>query len=314
LSDFGPAGAIGGVWECPDLFELNVDGKPGQTKWVLIVNLNPGGVAGGSGAQYFVGSFDGTRFSVNETDTARWVDYGKDFYAVVSWSNVPPKDGRRLWIGWMNNWDYGQEIPTSPWRSAQSIPREVHLKTYSKGLRLVQSPSTELQSLRQSHYMLSNKLIAAGSDPLTGQRIKGKTLEIIATFEPGTAKEFGLKVRKSAKEETVVGYDVRTAELFVDRTRSGNVAFDRRFPGKHSGPLSADRGRIKLHLFVDWSSVELFGNDGRTVITDQMFPNAEADGVALYVKGGAAKLISLDVWGLESVWKTASGADAAPRR
>jgi fructan beta-fructosidase len=315
LSDFGPAGAIGGAWECPDLFELSVDGKPGQTKWGLIVNLNPGGVAGGSGAQYFIGTFDGMRFSSDEDkNTARWVDYGKDFYAVVSWSNVPPKDGRRLLIGWMNNWEYGQEIPTSPWRSAQSIPREAHLKTYSDGLHLVQSPVIELQSLRQSHYTLSNKLIAAGSDPLTRQRIKGKTLEIIATFEPGTATEFGLKVRKSAKEETVVGYDVSTAELFVDRSRSGNVAFDQRFPGKQSGPLPADRGRIKLHLFVDWSSVEVFGNDGRTVITDQIFPNAEADGLALYVKGGAAKLISLDVWGLESVWKTASGVNAAPRR
>jgi fructan beta-fructosidase len=338
LSDFGPAGAIGGAWECPDLFELPVDGKPGRTEWVLIVNVNPGGVAGGSGAQYFLGSFDGTRFSLDgeakllsaprgdiladferasydswmitsSKDNARWVDYGKDFYAVVSWSNISPKDGRRLWVGWMNNWEYGQEIPTSPWRSAQSIPREARLKTYSDGLRLVQSPVAELERLRQSHYTLSNKMIAAGSDPLSGQRISGKTLEIIATLEPGSSSEFGLKVRKGAHEETLVGYDVANAELFVDRIRSGKVDFNPRFPGKHSGPLSVEQGRIKLHLFVDWSSVEVFGNDGRTVITEQIFPGPEADGLALYAKGGTARLISLDVWGLQSIWKTASGVE-----
>lgn len=252
--------------------------------------------------------------ATSSKDIARWVDYGKDFYAVVSWSNIPPKDGRRLWLGWMNNWEYGQEIPTSPWRSAQSIPREARLKTYSDGVRLVQSPVAELERLRQSHYKLSNKMIAAGSDPLSGQRISGKTLEIIATFEPGAASEFGLKVRKGANEETVVGYDAAAAELFVDRSRSSKVDFNPRFPGKHSGPLPAEQGRIKLHLFVDWSSVEVFGNDGRTVITDQIFPSPEADGLALYAKGGTARLISLDVWRLQSIWKTASGVEEAPRR
>jgi sucrose-6-phosphate hydrolase SacC (GH32 family) len=209
----------------------------------------------------------------------------------------------------MNNWEYGQEIPTSPWRSAQSIPREARLKTYSDGLRLVQSPVAELARLRQSHYTLSNKMIAAGSDPLSGQRISGKTLEIIATFEPGSSSEFGLKVRKGANEETLAGYDVANAELFVDRSRSGKVDFNPRFPGKHSGPLSVEQGRIKLHLFVDWSSVEVFGNDGRTVITEQIFPGPEADGLALYAKGGTARLILLDVWGLQSIWKTASGVE-----
>ena len=214
----------------------------------------------------------------------------------------------------MNNWEYGREIPTSPWRSAQSIPREARLKSYSDGIRLVQTPVVELQHLRQAPYSLSNKKIAAGSDPLAGQRVNGKTLEIIATFEPGTASEFGLKVRRGANEETVVGYDVAAAELFVDRSRSGKVDFNPRFPGKHSGPLPAERGRIKLHLFVDWSSIELFGNDGRTVITDQIFPSPNSGGLALYAKGGAAKLISLDIWGLQSSWKTAGGMAAAPRR
>ena len=300
LSDFGPAGATGGVWECPDLFELPVIGKPGQRKWVLIVNINPGGVAGGSGAQYFVGSFDGTRFSAE--GQGQWVDYGKDFYAVVTWSNVPRKDGRRLAIGWVNNWEYGQEVPTSPWRSAQSIARELRLKSYGDGLRLLQLPVVELQRLRGARYQLAKQTIAAGSDPLAGRPVAGKTLEIIATFAPGSATEFGIKVRKGAKEETVIGYDTATAELFVNRSRSGKVDFHPQFSGQRRGPLPAEQGRVKLHLFVDWSSVEVFGNEGRTVITEQIFPAPDSTGLALYAKGGTARLISLEVWQLRSIW------------
>ncbi len=306
LSEFGPAGATGGVWECPDLFELPVEGRPGQRKWALIVNLNPGSVAGGSGAQYFVGSFDGKQFSAD--DQGHWIDYGKDFYAVVSWSNLPLRDKRRLCIGWVNNWEYGQEIPTSPWRSAQSIPRELRLKNYSDGLRIVQSPVAELQRLRGTRYSLSGKTITGESDTLAGGRINGKTLEIVATFEPGTAYEFGLKIRKGVNEETIVGYDAAAAELFVDRSRSGKVDFNPQFSGKHGGPLAAEQGRVKMHLFVDWSSVEVFGNDGQTVITEQIFPAPSSDGLALYAKGGAAKLVSLEVWDLKSIWKNAGGA------
>jgi len=312
LSEFGPAGATGGAWECPDLFELPVVGQPGQRKWALIVNINPGGIAGGSGAQYFVGSFDGTRFVAE--DQGHWLDYGKDFYAVVTWSNVPRADGRRLAIGWINNWDYGQEVPTAPWRSAQSIARELHIKSYSDGLRLVQSPVAELQRLRLAHYRVVNRMIAAESDPFAGKSPRGKTLEIIATFEPGTATEFGLKVRKGANEETLVGYDTAAAELFLDRSRSGRVDFNPTFTGRRRGPLPIEQGRVKLHLFVDWSSVEVFGNDGRTVITEQIFPSPQSDRLALYARGGTARLVALDVWPLQSIWNTASGARPARRR
>jgi fructan beta-fructosidase len=171
----------------------------------------------------------------------------------------------------------------------------------------------ELQGLRQSHHKLSNRVITQQSDPLASKQITGKALEIIATFEAGTASEFGLKVRKGPTEETVVGYDAMAGNVFVDRSRSGKVDFNPQFPGKHSGPLPPERGRVKFHLFVDWSSVELFGNDGRTVITEQIFPSAESDGVMLYAKGGAARLISLDIWGLQSIWKGPRGVDI-PRR
>ena len=332
LSDFGPAGAIGGAWECPDLFELPVDGKPGRTEWVLIVNVNPGGVAGGSGAQYFIGSFDGTRFSLereakllsaprgdiladferasydswmitSSKDSARWVDYGKDFYAVVSWSNIPPKDGR----------PFQRAVETSSGHNGARCPFfNINLLTVPLQWKIKIDGSLGAQnapSLNSDGDITLWHYRDSPSTVLSGQRISGKTLEIIATFEPGSSSEFGLKVRKGANEETLAGYDVANAELFVDRSRSGKVDFNPRFPGKHSGPLSVEQGRIKLHLFVDWSSVEVFGNDGRTVITEQIFPGPEADGLALYAKGGTARLISLDVWGLQSIWRTANGVE-----
>ena len=151
LSDFGPAGATGGVWECPDLFALPVDGKPDEIRWVLDVDINPGGVAGGSGGQYFVGAFDGTTFvNDNPPATTLWADYGKDFYATISFSDIPPTDGRRIWMAWISNWQYANEEPTVIWRGAQSVPRELALRRLPDGIRLVQRPVAELLALRTS--------------------------------------------------------------------------------------------------------------------------------------------------------------------
>ena len=149
LSDFGPAGATGGAWECPDLFPLAVDGASGDTRWVLDIDINPGGQAGGSGGQYFVGTFDGRTFvNDNPPATTLWVDYGKDFYATLSFSGVPASDGRRIWMGWMSNWLYANVEPTAPWRGVQSVPRALSLTRRPEGIRLVQTPVAELRTLR----------------------------------------------------------------------------------------------------------------------------------------------------------------------
>ena len=133
LSDFGPAGATGGVWECPDLFELPVEGEPGRTRWVLDVDINPGGIAGGSAGQYFVGTFDGSRFvDDHPPDQTLWADYGKDFYASLSFSDVPASDGRRIWMAWISNWQYANDEPTATWRGAQSVPRALTLRRGSR--------------------------------------------------------------------------------------------------------------------------------------------------------------------------------------
>jgi len=299
LSDFGPAGATAGVWECPDLFPLAVDGNPERQKWVLKVDVNPGAIAGGSGGQYFIGHFDGITFvSDDPPDHVRWIDYGKDFYAAQSWSDVPAADGRRLWLGWMSNWQYANVTPTAPWRGAMSIPRAVTLKEYAEGIQLVQRPVVELQRLRDRHYRCADVDRATANALLKEWGINGLALEIVAEFEPGTAAECGLRVRKGASEETCIGYEVNAGALFVDRTHSGKVGFDAHFAGRHAGPLRAEHGTVKMHVFVDQCSVEVFSNGGRTVITDLIFPSARSTGVEVYAMGGDVRLRALDIWTL----------------
>ena len=304
MSEFGPAGATGGKWECPDLFELPVDGDPDDTRWVLEVDLNPGGVAGGSGAQYFVGDFDGTTFtedeSVREEGEALWVDYGKDFYAAITWNNVPSE--RRLWVGWMNNWTYANELPTSPWRSAQSIPRELSLRTIGGEPRLVQAPVQELQQLRQNHQQVESLAIEDGERSLGEEGISGKALELVATLDVGEAQRAGLKVRVGESQETVIGYDAEAGEVFVDRTDAGQDKFSDAFPARMTAPLEVEGGKVALHVFVDWSSVEVFAEDGARILTSRIFPDPESQGVRLFAEGGAARLVSLDAWEIASVW------------
>ena len=207
---------------------------------------------------------------------------------------------KRRWIAWMNNWDYGGSIPTSPWRSAMSIPREVSLETIDEKVQLVQKPIPELRELRQGESCNNqNGFISAGT---TALGTRGKALEIIAEFKVGTASQFGFKVRTGSGEETLVGYDAPAGQVFVDRTKSGQVAFSSLFPSRETAPLSAENGRVKLHIFVDWSSVEVFGDAGQVCITDQIFPMPSSDGLALFANGGNARLVSLQIWPLRSIW------------
>jgi fructan beta-fructosidase len=304
LSDFGPAGAVGGAWECPNLFQLPVEGEPGQTRWALSVNVNPGGVAGGSGDQYFVGRFDGTQFT-NENPSAQalWADYGKDFYASTSFSDIPPSDGRRIWIGWLDNWEYAARVPTEPWRGQQSIPRALKLRKTRAGIRLAQEAVAELQSLRGHHEHIENQNAEAANGLLRSENANGETLEIEAEIDSGSAAEFGFKVRKGSSEETLIGVDRVKSVLFVDRSRSGDTGFDPKFPGRQAAPLDLTVTKaVKLDIFVDRCSVEVFANDGEVVISDLIFPSPASQGIEPYSKGGKARIVNLDVWNLKSVW------------
>ncbi len=299
LSEFGPAGVKDKPnWECPDLFELPIEGEPGQTRWVLEADMGSGAIAGGSGGEYFVGTFDGTRF-VPDREESEWVDFGRDFYAPVSWSDIPAADGRRLWIGWMNNWETCLN-PTYPWRSAMSVPRELTLRRIDGRLRLCQHPARELRSLRDQSWELRDKALDNEAFPLG---LRGQQLEFVVELEAGTAAEFGLRVLKGEREETVIVFDAKANTLSVDRTRSGNVNFHPAFAGRHTGPLRLDaQRRIRLHVLVDACSVEVFGNDGEMVVTDLVFPQPESRGVELFATGGTCRVISCEVYTLKSIW------------
>jgi fructan beta-fructosidase len=304
LSTFGPAGIAAGAWECPDLFELPVENQPGQSRWVLSINVNPGGVAGGSGDQYFVGWFDGWKFvSENPRAEVLWADYGKDFYASTTFSDIPPSDGRRIWMGWLDNWEYAGHLPTAPWHGQQSIPRILKLRRFAQGIRLVQEPIAELSRLRQQHIAIADQSIPASNRTLQSQKVAGDALEIEAIIDGGQAESFGLEVRKGASEATQIGVDRLRSELFVDRTHSGDTSFAPSFRGRQSAPLNLlHRTAVELHIFVDRCSVEVFANHGERVISDLIFPALTSQGLELYSHGGDAKIVKLDIWKLRSAW------------
>jgi beta-fructofuranosidase/levanase len=476
MSSFGPANAIGGNWECPDLFQLPVDGDPSNAKWVMMVGVNPGAVGGGSGTQYFLGQFDGTRFTADpgtimsnnpppgslpitdfeaasytalgwvatgglagtapttgalagqssvtgfhgtffadtfeqgdstqgtltsppfviskpyinllvgggyhpynpatygtpaDTETAvnlvingqvvqtatgtngehldwkswnvtgyqgatariqivdansngwghvnvddivqsdtpnyqaNWVDWGPDFYAANTWNGLPAP--RRVGIAWMNNWNYGGNIPTSPWRSAMSIPREYGLATINGKVQLVQAPLLNLPNLLWGSplYISSGAqtiMPGAWTAPVGGAT--GGTLDISAVFDPETAKQFGFNVRTGTNgENTVVGYDSTTQQLYIDRFQSGQTGFDPSFAGRYTAPLTVDATHsIRMRILIDESSVEVFGGAGQAVLTAQIFPAPGSTGLSVFASGGYAKLSYVGIRPVNSIW------------
>lgn len=222
-----------------------------------------------------------------------WVDYGKDFYAALTFENVP--GDKRIAIAWMNNWQYAGATPTTGWRGSMSLPRELSLETVDAEIRLTQEFVSKMSSLtRGAPYKLRNRTITEGVTALP-DAADGTVMKINAEFEVGTADEFGLHVRSGDGERTVIGYDVAGEEIFVDRTQSGLVDFHPAFPGVHSAPLTVEDGVVRMTVYVDRSSVEVLGGDGEVAITDLIYPDLGSDGVALYAEGGEVTVRSLTV-------------------
>ncbi|MDQ0199811.1 glycoside hydrolase family 32 protein [Neobacillus ginsengisoli] len=304
-SEFGTeVGSHAGVWECPDLFKLPVDGNNHNNKWVMVVSIGDESTyAEGSRTQYFIGDFDGSTFAnENSDETVLWLDHGRDNYAGVTWSDIPTEDGRRIFIGWMSNWKYANETPTLAWRSAMTLPRELTLKKTFDGVRLFQTPVAELEKIRQEKYTWNNLMLLPNENIVSD--VSGNQLEIIAEFEPHSSTEFGIKIRKSDSEETIIGYNAVENFLFVNRVNSGVTDFNEYFPCKHGALLSAKNKGVKLQIFVDSSSVEIFANEGELVITDQIFPDPASKGIELYTKDGEVELISLDIFQVDSIYKS----------
>ncbi|XZE22294.1 glycoside hydrolase family 32 protein [Pirellulaceae bacterium SH449] len=309
LSRFGPAGVRHKPnWECPDLFELPIENEAGQKMWVLEADMGDGSIAGGSGSEYFVGHFDGVRFQAIQQ--AQWVDYGRDFYAPISFDNFPRTDARRVWLGWFNNWQTCL-IPTDPWRGCMTVPRELSLRKLSYNAEepatyvLVQKPAHELETLRVKPRSLATQNLGWPPKKLTSQgELEDMRFELLTHWEPGKARSLGFRIHTQDDEFTEIGYDRENLGVYVDRTKSGNVSFHPAFPGRHDAPARLIDGKVELRILVDRSSIEVFINDGEAVISDRIFPGGQQPWIEAFVGDPSAKIVDAKLWELNSVWQS----------
>ena len=269
-SEFGAMqGAHGGVWECPDLVEIPVEGTR-EKKWVLICNLNPGGPFGGSAAQYFVGSFDGKKF-VNESPTqTKWMDWGKDNYATVTWNNAP--DGRCIALGWMSNWQYANNVPTRQYRSANTLARDLTLYREGQELYLKSTPSVEVKKARGKKVSIPSFRVSEKHEIVNLFEEKQGAYEVEIVIQNAGASKIAFCLLNDKGEKVSMYYDLNRKQFVMDRSESGTVDFSKDFPAVTVAPANVDK-ELTLRLFVDRSSIEAFGEDGKFVMTNFVFPS-----------------------------------------
>lgn len=269
-SEFGTMqGAHGGVWECPDLVEIPVEGSR-EKKWVLICNLNPGGPFGGSAAQYFVGSFDGKKF-VNESPTqTKWMDWGKDNYATVTWNNAP--DGRCIALGWMSNWQYANNVPTRQYRSANTLARDLTLYREGQELYLKSTPSSEVKKARGKKVSIPSFKVSEKHEMVNLFEEKQGAYEVEIVIQNAGASKIAFCLLNDKGEKVSMYYDLNRKQFVMDRSESGKVDFSKDFPAVTVAPVNVDK-ELTLRLFVDRSSIEAFGEDGKFVMTNLVFPS-----------------------------------------
>ncbi len=270
-SEFGAMqGAHGGVWECPDLVELPVEGTR-EKKWVLICNLNPGGPFGGSAAQYFIGSFDGKKF-VNEFPTqTKWMDWGKDNYATVTWNNAP--EGRCVALGWMSNWQYANNVPTRQYRSANTIARDLTIYREGGELYLKSTPSPEIKKARGEKVSVPAFKVAGQYEVASLLKDNKGAYEIEMVIQNAGASKIAFSLLNDKGDKVSMYYDVPRNQFVMDRSKSGKVDFSSDFPAVTVAPATVVDKEMTLRLFVDRSSVEAFGEDGKFVMTNLVFPS-----------------------------------------
>jgi len=245
-------------------------------RWVMKVGLNPGALQGGSGEQYFVGQFDGKEFkNDNPASLTLWTDYGKDCYCALTFNNLP-KTHSPVMIGWMDNWQYADKLPTSPWRGQMTLPRKLTLRETADGIRLFQAPVDELKSLSGRIQTISTKKATA---------LKTEIYQLRLTVNLGGATEVGWKIRSADGTYTLVGYDKERVRLYVDRTHGGTAQINDKFPARVEAPLVV-KGPLVLDVVVDRSSIELFADNGAITMTNLVYPDAGAQTVEFYSKGG----------------------------
>jgi fructan beta-fructosidase len=294
LSDFGAIGNTSQVWECPDMFELPVQ-NTGEKKWVITVS-GGGPTAGYGGMQYFVGYFDGNGFTADPLSYPLYLDYGKDFYAGITYNNLPSADGRRVMIGWANNWSYAGVIPTLGFRGMMSIPRNLQLIKSANGQYLLtQLPVVETNNFKGA-VLFQQDSIVLNNTTNNANSIKGDAMDIEFTVSRGTAAQSGIQLFKNGNEQTSVFYNKSDNTIKLDRTASGNVTFSNNFPSIESMPVPADNSDLTFRILIDESLVEIFVNGGQLAMTEQVFPTFTNGGIQFFSNGGNATIKNINIW------------------
>jgi fructan beta-fructosidase len=290
-SNFGNGyGNHDGVWECPDLFEL--DGK-----WVMIVNINPGGPSGGSATQYFIGTFDGKSFQCEyKPEETHWLDYGKDHYAAVTWSNAP--DNRRIAIAWMSNWEYANDVPSKNFRNAMTVPRELKLIKQENSYLLTSYPVKETENLRGQKTEYSD-IQVKNEYPIDKLLDNNAGMyELNMAIENVSAEIIGFKLFNTKGEYIDAFISVAEQKIYMDRKNSGKTDFSEHFPAVTFAPIVA-KNEYQLRVLVDRCSIEVFLDGGEMSMTNLIFPNEAYNRMVFYAKGGEYTLNKFEVYPLK---------------
>jgi fructan beta-fructosidase len=276
-----------------------------QQKWVLLQSLNPGLPSGGSGTQYFVGDFDGKTFKLDpefetavQNGKAVWLDWGRDNYAGVTWSDVPKSDGRRIFLGWMSNWDYANVVPTQNWRSAMTIPRSLTLHKAGAAYRLHAQPVREFEKQRGKKFAYTNQTVSEKLNLSEKAGISPATCELDLEFTPNSKEvELVIELSNSKGESFKIGYDGANNRFFCDRMKSGNLDFSPKFATQVDfAPRFSTHKTIKMHLFFDRASCELFADGGEVAMTEIFFPSEDFSRLTISVNNGDVVLQRADLF------------------
>jgi fructan beta-fructosidase len=294
LSEFGPAGDTAAVWECPDLVQVPVQGNPARKKWVLQTSMN-------ASMQYFVGAFDGVKFT-NENSKSKVLrpDYGPEYYAAISFNQLPVGHLPTA-IGWVNNWNYANDIPTTPWKGAMSLPRTMLVKQQGNEWILLQQPVAAVQQLRAPILLRLNNRTIENDMPLAA---KTTQCELLLTMQPSGNGNSGLRLAGSNQHYTEIGYDAGRQELYIDRSKTAHQSFNKNFEklSRYAVALPLKNNTLTLRIFLDNSVVEVFANDGEAVLTAQFFAGKDETAITLFAGDGKAKLVNLQLWPMKSIW------------
>ena len=315
-------------YECPDFFQLPVNGDKKNMKWVMIMNINPGCMFGGSATEYFVGDFDGKTFTCQDSQESKWLDYGKDHYATVTFSNT---GDRVLAMTWMSNWQYANLTPFKQNRGANGLPRELKLYEKNGKYYVQEGPAPEVLALRKVSHDLGDETVDGSKDIKGAAANMEGAFEIEADVTPNENGIAGIEISNNKRERTMIYFDMKKGRIVTDRTESGltdfgkksvpndiELAWDKqreaqaKLPAREVNSINykndfalatwaplnlCEDGKKTYHvdIFVDKSSIELFVDGGRIAMTNLVFPVAPYENVKLYTKGGKAEFKNMKI-------------------